>query len=69
MRRGYRPANTDFHPRSENKMSLREAGQFDKKFLTESGHRLITTGWTAVCLDRQTRGISRKARIRAARAA
>ena len=49
-------------------LSLREAGQFDRKFLTFDGtgevtSRQITSGWTAVSQDRHTRGLSRKARI------
>ena len=57
-------------------LSLREAGQFDRKFLGASvvyeignnhcyleGDRVITCGWTRVCKDRHLRGLSRKVRI------
>ena len=55
-------------PNKYQQLSLREAGQFDRKFLTFDGEgkvtsRQITAGWTARSQNRRNLGLSRKARI------
>lgn len=61
----YRPTLADFFCGGQ-KLSLKEAGEFDKKFHRHAEGKIIrvpTTGWTVICQDRHKRGISRKARI------
>lgn len=62
MIREYHPTVDDFAVKGQT-LSCREGGQFDQKFRNGDGTRRITTGWTAVCRDRQARGVSRQARI------
>ncbi len=54
-------------------LSLRESGEWDRRFHIAVGEtgvtRRVTTAWQHVCLDRAKRGVSRKARIAAKRAA
>ena len=66
----YRPTMDDFTVSKAQTLSLKDAGQFDKKFhlATADGKvtaRRATTGWRGVCLERQAQGISRQARIKA----
>jgi len=67
----YHREDTVKDTQKDKQMSLREAGQFDMKFHIGGSDltRMITTGWTHICQDRQKRGISRKARINAKKAA
>lgn len=62
LRSTYRPTPDDFRVTGQT-LSCREGGAFDQKMFGTDTPRRITTGWTAVCRDRQARGISRKARI------
>lgn len=48
-------------PNEYKTMTLSQCGQYDKN--TNARERL--TGWGLICRDRQQRGISRSARIRA----
>jgi hypothetical protein len=70
--RDYRPTADDFRPIDTQKLSLSEAGEFDKKFYTGKDilpngnvvvERRIATGWEMVCRDRARRGVSRRLRI------
>jgi hypothetical protein len=57
VKNDYRPNMADFTPTKTQQLSLRDAGQFDKKFQIVEGGKVVgrkaTTGWTLVCQKRR----------------
>lgn len=58
----YRPTVSDMTDTAKfQKLSLADAGKFDQKVVD----RTVATGWSRICRQRATTGVSRKAVIRA----
>lgn len=85
MSTSYRPTREDYHPRETQKLSLREAGEFDKRFHANpngrspidpaAAHptvgitRIPVTLWDIRCRQRAAAGVNRRSRKAAVRSA